>query len=120
VGVTPKDVAIPIFTFVFGRARAGGSAALVSLARLDPAFYGLGQDNGLMAWRAVQEMLHELGHLALLGHCPDAACVMSFAGSVEKIDVRGAGFCARCAPGLPSWLAAHPGVEAVVGHVDCS
>ena len=44
VGVTSLDVGLPIFTFVFGRARQGGSAAVVSLARLEPAFYGLAPD----------------------------------------------------------------------------
>src|SRR5688572_33252117 len=44
VGVTPLDIAIPIFTFVFGRARCPGTAAVVSTARLDPTFYGLPAD----------------------------------------------------------------------------
>ena len=38
VGLTALDIAIPIFTFVFGRARTGGRALLVSVARLDPRF----------------------------------------------------------------------------------
>lgn len=100
VGVTPLDMAIPIFTFVFGRARQGGRAAVVSLARLDPAFYGLPLDADLLARRTVIEILHELGHLASLRHCSDAACLMSFAASVERIDARGAAFCASCAARL--------------------
>ena len=44
LGLTEQDLAIPIFTFVFGRARSGGWAAVVSLARLDPTFYGLPSD----------------------------------------------------------------------------
>jgi archaemetzincin len=121
MGVTPHDVAIPIFTFVFGRARTGGRAALVSLARLDPAFYGLARDDALLTRRAIQEMLHELGHLASLSHCRDAACVMSFAGSAEKIDVRGAAFCCACADRLPDWLArSSVAAEPRCGHMDCS
>src|SRR6188474_1253963 len=34
VGVTAHDIGNPIFTFFFGRARLGGRAALISLARL--------------------------------------------------------------------------------------
>jgi archaemetzincin len=108
VGVAAVDVAIPIFTFVFGRARQGGRACLVSLARLEPAFYGLPPDSNLVTDRAVAEMLHELGHVAGLGHCRDFACLMHFAASVETIDVRGPGFCAACMLRLPPWLRPSP------------
>jgi archaemetzincin len=104
VGVTRHDLAIPIFTFVMGRARQGGRAALVSLARLDPPFYGLPEDPSLLAARTVVEVLHELGHVAGLAHCGEASCLMSFAGSVERVDVRGSEFCPDCAAQLPRWL----------------
>jgi archaemetzincin len=104
VGLTAADIAIPIFTFVFGRARQGGRAAVVSLARLDPAFYGLAPDRERLYERATAEVLHELGHVANLGHCNDASCLMSFAGSVEKVDVRGSAFCSACDALLPRWL----------------
>jgi archaemetzincin len=104
VGVTAEDVAIPVFTFVFGLARQGGRACLVSRARTDPAFYGLREDPELRDTRLVCEVLHELGHLARLDHCADRACLMSFAGNIEKVDTRGRHFCAACAARLPGWL----------------
>jgi archaemetzincin len=104
VGVTPLDVGIPIFTFVFGRARQGGTAALVSLARLEPGFYGLPADPERAARRAVDEILHELGHVASLRHCDNATCLMSFAASVDRVDVRGSAFCPSCAARLPRWI----------------
>ncbi len=104
LGVTAQDLAIPIFTFVFGRARSGGQAAVVSLARLDPAFYGLPADEELLVRRGVRELLHELGHLARLPHCDHPECLMRFAGSVEKADLRGAEFCDSCAERLPDWM----------------
>jgi archaemetzincin len=104
VGLTSRDIAIPIFTFVFGRARLGSRAVLVSLARLDPAFYGLPLEPNLTIRRATDEILHELGHAASLQHCRDASCLMAFAGSVEKVDARGSAFCGRCQERLPSWL----------------
>jgi len=107
VGLTALDIAIPIFTFVFGRARAGGRALLVSVARLDPRFYGLPEDPGLAERRTVDEVLHELGHVAGLRHCDDAFCLMRFAGSVEQVDARGSSFCPRCEARLPRWMAGH-------------
>jgi archaemetzincin len=104
VAVVAQDLALPIFTFVFGRARQGGHAALVSVARLDPAFYGLPEDRELLTHRTLVEVVHELGHVASLVHCPDAACIMSFAGSVERVDVRGNDFCEACAGRLPPWI----------------
>jgi len=104
VGVTPLDMGVPIFTFVFGRARQGGSAAVVSLARLDPSFYGLPADPEKTTRRAVDEILHELGHVAALRHCEDSSCLMRFVASVDQIDVRGSAFCPSCTARLPRWL----------------
>lgn len=104
LGVSAQDLGIPIFTFVFGRARAGGGAALISLARLDPTFYGLPADEGALMQRAVREALHELAHVAALAHCTQPLCLMRFAGSVEKADLRGARFCDACAARLPAWM----------------
>ncbi|HVO10556.1 MAG TPA: hypothetical protein VMX54_07335 [Vicinamibacteria bacterium] len=108
VGVTGADIAIPVFTFVFGLARQRGRACLVSLARTDPAFYGLPADGELCSGRAACEVLHELGHLAGLEHCRDRGCLMSFAGSIEAVDTRGDRFCGDCALRLPRWMAGRP------------
>ncbi|MHC5011121.1 MAG: hypothetical protein ACYTG6_09250 [Planctomycetota bacterium] len=101
MGLTTHDVGSPIFTFFFGRARQGGRAALVSTARLSPAFYGLAADPELSARRTAVEILHELGHLAGLSHCDDARCLMRFCASVEDLDNRGTTFCRDCSSGLP-------------------
>jgi len=107
VGVTEADLALPIFTFVFGRARLGGGAAVISLARLRPEFYGLAPDPRLVARRAAAELLHELGHVAGLAHCERPDCLMRFAASVEAADLRGFAFCAECARRLPAGLISH-------------
>jgi len=104
VAVTAQDIAIPIFTFVFGLGRQGGRIALVSAARADPTFYGLPPDLRLRDARVVREIRHELGHVAGLDHCPDHTCLMSFAGSIERVDARGSRFCDECGSRLPPWL----------------
>jgi archaemetzincin len=100
VGITGRDLAIPVFTFVFGLARVGGRAAVVSLARLRPEYYGRPADPALTARRAVAEVLHELGHVGGLAHCVDHQCLMHFSTSVEAVDLRGLAYCAECAAGL--------------------
>jgi len=95
-GLTADDIGHPLFTHFFGRARRGGRAMIVSLARLTPAFYGLPADDDLLVRRACLEILHELGHLADLLHCEDYRCIMRFAPTVEAIDTRGDWFCENC------------------------
>ena len=102
VAVTACDIGHPIFTHFFGRARRGGRAAVVSFARLDPIFQGLPPDSAQMLRRAAAEVLHELGHLAGLGHCLRWACVMHFAATVEALDQRGEAFCQACAASAPA------------------
>jgi archaemetzincin len=104
VGLTGKDLAIPIFTFVFGRARLHGQAAVVSLARLRPEHYGRPTDPALTARRATAEILHELGHTAGLGHCNDFQCLMHFSTDIEAADLRPLTLCAACAAAVPAVL----------------
>lgn len=101
VALTAEDIGHPIFTHFFGRARHFGAAAVVSVARLDPRFYGLPEDRELLIRRAVLEIVHEMGHLAGLEHCDAWSCIMRFASTVEAIDNRGATFCRACAGELP-------------------
>jgi len=96
LGVTDVDLFIPILTFVFGEAQMGDTGALVSTHRLRPEFYGMPKDPGLLQERLLKEAIHELGHTFGLRHCADYRCVMSASHSVEKIDLKQAGFCAAC------------------------
>ena len=96
LGVTEADLFVPIFTFVFGEARLGGRAAVMSAARLRESYYGREDDRALLYRRAEKEALHELGHLVGLVHCLDFSCVMHFANSVEEVDIKGDRFCRKC------------------------
>ncbi|HEX9108975.1 MAG TPA: matrixin family metalloprotease, partial [Longimicrobiales bacterium] len=46
--------------------------------------------------RALTEAMHEIGHMAGLGHCADPGCVMHFSHGVQETDRKGVEFCARC------------------------
>lgn len=97
LGLTERDLFIPVLTFVFGHAQLGGRAGVVSLARLRQEFYGLEANREVFLERAQKEVLHECGHLFGLVHCPDGNCAMSLATGVRQIDFKRAAFCARCA-----------------------
>jgi archaemetzincin len=84
------------YNFIFGLAQLRGRAALVSLCRLDPAFYGKEPDPELFLKRATKEAVHELGHTFGLNHCTDTKCVMSFSNSILDVDAKSATFCAEC------------------------
>lgn len=96
LGVTELDLFIPIFTYVFGEAQVGGSAALMSTHRLRQQFYGLPDNRTLLFARAEKEATHELGHAFGLVHCRCFDCVMRFSSSVDEVDVRAGEFCDSC------------------------
>ncbi len=108
VGVTEHDLALPIFTFVFGRARLGGHAAVFRSPGCAPSSTAWRPIPALLARRAAAEMLHELGHVAGLAHCERPDCLMRFAASVEAADLRGFAFCADCAGALPHGFVPRP------------
>ena len=96
LGVTGVDLTVPGLNFIFGLADPGNRAAIISLARLYPEFYGQPRDPLRFKVRAVTEAVHELGHLLGLGHCGDPACVMAFSNSLADTDRKGPGFCQAC------------------------
>lgn len=96
LGITERDLYIPILTFVFGEAQMGGSSAIVSYHRLTQEFYGLPPDLDLLANRLLIESVHELGHTLRLTHCEDFRCAMAASHAVEWIDIKDSGFCEDC------------------------
>lgn len=94
LALTEADLFAPERRFIFGEATLGGCCALVSLARLRE-----GAPERFPA-RLLGEALHEIGHVAGLGHCPVSGCIMVPARAVREIDARGHLFCPRCAAEL--------------------
>ncbi len=104
LGVVKVDLYAPSLNFVFGQAMMGGSCALISLARLDPVFYGEKPSTKLWQERAVKESLHELGHTFMLRHCSNPDCVMFFSNSLRDTDRKPADFCSSCSFKLQRFL----------------
>ncbi|HET6411898.1 MAG TPA: archaemetzincin family Zn-dependent metalloprotease [Anaeromyxobacter sp.] len=94
LGVTDRDLFIPILTYVFGEAQLGGAAAVVSTARLldelEPA------PPRVLRERLAKEAVHELGHCFGLRHCPTPGCVMGRSSNVRDVDAKGPGLCPDC------------------------
>ena len=97
LGLTRRDLFVPVLSFVFGQAQLNGPAAVVSFARLDQTFHGLPADHPLTVTRALKEAVHELGHTFGLVHCTDARCPMSLSIDIRQLDVKTSRFCSSCA-----------------------
>jgi len=97
LGITDVDFFVPELSFVFGEASRERRIAVVSIARLDPQFYGEPADSGKLTRRTVTEVLHELGHVFGLDHCERVDCVMWFSNTLAQTDRKGLEFCERCA-----------------------
>jgi len=97
LGITNVDLFVPQLNFVFGEAESPGKAAIVSLNRLRPEFYGGQPQKALFLERAAKEATHETGHMLGLPHCPDSSCVMSFSNTIHAVDRKKTEFCQKCA-----------------------
>ncbi len=94
LGITDRDLFIPILTYVFGEAQLGGKAAVVSTARLleDVELFG----RRLLVERLAKEAVHEVGHAFGLLHCGTPACVMARSPAVREVDEKSSELCAEC------------------------
>ncbi len=102
--VTDADLYAEGFGFVFGQADPASRTAVISLFRLREEFYGRRTNRRKLEQRATKEVLHELGHLLGLGHCPNPGCVMFFSNNLADTDRKPADFCANCRHILPAGL----------------
>jgi archaemetzincin len=82
---------------VFGEAEMEGCCCVIGIA---PLRRGSGADADVLRARLLTEALHELGHLAGAEHCRRASCVMYPSLRIADTDLKGATFCASCAPAL--------------------
>ena len=96
LGVVDVDIFVPELNFVFGEASFPGKAALISLWRLKPEYYGAKADVELYVQRSLKEAVHEIGHTLGLKHCPRSSCVMHFSNSIFDTDKKQSLFCDDC------------------------
>lgn len=105
LGVTERDLFVPVLTFVYGQAQLRGRVAVISLARLRPEFHGLRPDVEIVARRAIKEAVHEVGHTLGLVHCLDRRCPMALSLGLDDLDFKSAAPCSSCAALLRGGLA---------------
>lgn len=98
LGITGEDLYVPRLNFVFGEARCPGKAAIISLYRLKPEFYGQPSDRELFWRRSLKEAVHEVGHTLGLGHCHNQSCIMFFSNTIQMTDTKKCKFCEECWP----------------------
>ncbi len=86
--IVDTDLYTPRFNFIFGLAELQKNAAIVSLYRL--------AGNRSIEERLAKEVIHEVGHLLGLSHCPIQTCVMHFSNTVEDTDKKNMSLCDEC------------------------
>ncbi len=96
LGVTKADIYAPGMNFIFGEAQCPGKAAIISLFRLRPEFYGEKPNEKLFMERAAKEAVHEIGHTFGLRHCVNPLCVMYFSLHIYMTDRKLLKFCSGC------------------------
>jgi len=96
LGVTDVDIYVPKMNFIFGEAQCPGKAAIISLYRLRPEFYGDKPDRNLFIERSIKEAVHEIGHACGLTHCSNPLCVMHFSLHIGMTDTKQPRFCRKC------------------------
>ena len=104
LGLTERDLFIPMLSFVYGQAQLNGKVALLSVARLRQEFYGLEPEPDRTIERVIRETLHEIGHTFGLIHCLKPECAMALATNIQQLDAKALEYCPGCSTVLSQTL----------------
>jgi len=96
VGVTDLDLFVPEVPFVFGEADRSTHSAIISLFRMRSTLGSAPSRQDVLRRRFMSEVIHQMGLIRGLAHCPNNRCVMFLSTSVQDTDKRGIQFCANC------------------------
>jgi archaemetzincin len=96
IGLFRVDLFIPILTYIFGQAILNGNTGIVSTHRLRNELYGLKKSKSLENERLKKVVIHEIGHMFGLIHCPNPICAMRSSTYVEDIDQKNENLCPKC------------------------
>lgn len=96
LGLMKHDICNPILTYVFGEAYMGGTAAVMSYARLRVGFRGEPMSREALLERAVKVAIHEIGHTFGLAHCHRDRCVMHASNNLMELDDKLNYLCSYC------------------------
>jgi len=91
LGIVEGDAYVEGLNFIFGIASPVLKTALVFTSRLKYL-----ADEKLFMERVLKEVMHELGHIFRLSHCPNRRCVMSFSNSILDVDMKSWRYCLNC------------------------
>jgi archaemetzincin len=96
IGVVDVDLFVPDVPFVFSEADRSTRSAVISVARLRPEIGSADSRIESLAKRLLSEIVHQMGLIRGLAHCPNNRCVMFMSTTVQDTDKKGVQFCANC------------------------
>lgn len=102
IGIVDVDLFVPEVPFVFGEADRGTRSAVISLTRLRPEIGSPESRRDQLGKRLAGEIIHQMGLIRGLAHCPNNRCVMFLSSTVQDTDKKGIQFCANCRKRLVS------------------
>jgi len=102
IALIEYDAYVPGLNFVFGLASPYLKLTSVYLYRLKFMLPPSNEGKKLFKERVRKEVMHELGHLLGLEHCPNIYCVMHFSNSIMDTDRKSWKYCNLCAHKIKS------------------